>query len=99
MSKVAQLKKPMLSKDAVLGFAEGTSSDPGREAMPAEGVSARNTQATATGTKSGLVPSGDVRLTANVNAEVHLALKIRAARERTTVGELIEQWVSGWPNG
>lgn len=23
-------------------------------------------------------------------------LKIRAAQERTTVGELIEQWVEGW---
>jgi len=27
---------------------------------------------------------------------LHLALKIRAARERTTMGELIEQWVETW---
>jgi len=27
---------------------------------------------------------------------LHLALKIRAARERTTMGELIEDWVSTW---
>jgi hypothetical protein len=27
---------------------------------------------------------------------LHLKLKIRAAQERTTIGELIEQWVEGW---
>jgi len=37
-----------------------------------------------------------VRLTANIRAELHLALKIRAARERTTIGELIEAWVATW---
>ncbi len=46
--------------------------------------------------QSGLVPAGDVRLTANIRSDLHLALKIRAARERTTIGELIEDWVSTW---
>lgn len=46
--------------------------------------------------KSGLVPDGDVRLTANIRGDLHLKLKIRAAQERTTIGELIEQWVEGW---
>jgi hypothetical protein len=48
------------------------------------------------GQKSGLVPEGDVRLTANIRGDLHLKLKIRAAQERTTIGELIEQWVEGW---
>ncbi len=37
-----------------------------------------------------------MRLTANIRADLHLALKIRAARERTTIGELIEAWVETW---
>ena len=45
---------------------------------------------------SGQIPTGDVRLTANISSDLHLALKIRAARERTTMGELIEDWVSTW---
>ena len=41
----------------------------------------------------GKVPSGDVRLSANIDQEIHLKLKIAAARERTTIGELIERLV------
>lgn len=46
--------------------------------------------------KSGLLPPGDVRLTANIRAELHLKLKIKAAQERTTIGELIENWIQTW---
>lgn len=42
---------------------------------------------------SSAVPEGDVRLTANIREDLHLKLKIAAARQRTTIGELIEQWV------
>ncbi|WP_298269466.1 hypothetical protein [Geobacter sp.] len=42
---------------------------------------------------SGLVPEGDVRLTANIREDLHLRLKIAAARQRTTIGELIELMV------
>ena len=42
---------------------------------------------------SGQVPYGDVRLTANIREDLHLKLKIAAARRRTTIGELIEQLV------
>ncbi len=42
---------------------------------------------------SGLVPTGDVRLTANIREDLHLKLKIAAARRRTTIGELIEELV------
>lgn len=42
---------------------------------------------------SGLVPAGDVRLTANIREDLHLLLKITAAKRRTTIGELIEELV------
>ncbi len=46
--------------------------------------------------RSGQLPEGDVRLTANIRSDLHLKLKIRAATERTTIGELIEGWVESW---
>jgi hypothetical protein len=39
---------------------------------------------------SGNVPAGDIRLTANIREDLHLKLKIAAARNRTTIGEIIE---------
>lgn len=42
---------------------------------------------------SGLVPAGDVRLTANIREDLHLKLKIAAVHRRTTIGELIEELV------
>jgi hypothetical protein len=42
---------------------------------------------------SGLVPYNDVRLTANIRKDLHLKLKITAAEQRTTIGELIEKLV------
>ncbi len=42
---------------------------------------------------SGLVPEGDVRLTANIRQDLHLRLKIAAAHRRTTIGEIIEELV------
>ena len=75
------LKKPTLSDAAVLAFVEGD--------KPA----AQPTANQAAGGKSGLVPVGDVRLTANIREDLHMKLKIRAAKERTTVGELIERWI------
>jgi len=47
-------------------------------------------------TVSGQIPAGDVRLTANIREDLHLRLKIRAAERRTTVGELIEEWIESW---
>lgn len=84
MAKISTLKKPALSTAAVQAFAESTT-DAAKGKGAAQG-----------GQKSGLVPAGDVRLTANIRADLHLALKIRAAQQRTTIGELIEQWVAGW---
>src|SRR5262245_2004478 len=45
------------------------------------------------GSLSGQVPAGDVRLTANIRDDLHLKLKITAARRRTTIGELLEELV------
>ena len=45
---------------------------------------------------SGQVPEGDVRLTANIRADLHQKIRIRAIKERTTVGELIEHWIETW---
>lgn len=42
---------------------------------------------------SGLVPTGDVRLTANIRQDLHLKLKIASAYRRTTIGEIIEELI------
>ena len=42
---------------------------------------------------SGLVPKGDVRLTANIRQDLHLKLKIASAYRRTTIGEIIEELI------
>jgi hypothetical protein len=43
---------------------------------------------------SGLVPEGDVRLTANIRQDLHLKLKIASAYRRTTIGEIIEELIA-----
>lgn len=80
--KITTLKKPALNADAVRAFAEGDQS-------AKQGKGKANLKAQ----KSGLVPEGDVRLTANIREDLHLKLKIEAAKRRTTVGEIIEQMI------
>jgi hypothetical protein len=94
MAKVTSLKNPLrVNPDAMKAFVEG---DTGAKRATVKGVGASRAENAPTGLKSGLLPTGDVRLTANINSDLHLKLKIRAAQERTTVGELIEQWIKGW---
>jgi hypothetical protein len=50
-------------------------------------------KAFAKGGRSGLVPEGDVRLTANIRADLHRKLKHAAVDRGTTVGELLEELV------
>ena len=45
---------------------------------------------------SGLVPDGDVRLTANIRQDLHLRLKIASAHRRTTIGEIIEELIDAY---
>lgn len=92
MSKITSLKKP-INSDAVLAFAEGMQ-DAKTTTTREKGLS--KSENAPKGQKSGLLPSGDVRLTANIREDLHLKLKIKAAQERTTIGELIEQWVESW---
>ena len=47
----------------------------------------------AAGNRSGQIPSGDVRLSANIRGDLHLKLKVHAAEQRTTIGAVIEQWI------
>jgi len=56
-------------------------------------VSKKKELGKATESKSGLVPEGDVRLTANIRGDLHLKLKIAAAYRRTTIGEIIEELI------
>ena len=43
--------------------------------------------------KSGQVPEGDARLTANVKIELHTRLKIEAAKRRIYIGDLLEELI------
>ncbi|MEO7937085.1 MAG: hypothetical protein ABIR55_00520 [Burkholderiaceae bacterium] len=93
MAKIAAPKKPILSTAAVRASAKGAA---GAQTLSGKSGAASRAENAPVGQKSGLLPDGDARLTANIRADLHLALKIRAAQERTTIGELIEQWVAGW---
>ena len=96
MKTKTTLKKPTLSTEDVLAFAE-------RPLEAAQGDKTAKVSKGKGGTKkmtpdspenlSGKVPAGDVRLSANIDQDIHLKLKIAAARERTTIGELIERLV------
>lgn len=78
MKQAVITKKPTIDTNAALKFA----------AVQPYSNSRQMSQGT-----SGLVPAGDVRLTANIRQDLHLKLKLRAVNERTTIGELIEQLI------
>lgn len=94
MKKKATLKKPTLAD--VDKFAVRPSEGPGGDKNTRAGVSKGKTAPVAPNapeSSSGKVPAGDVRLSANINQELHLKLKIAAAKERTTIGEILERLV------
>lgn len=80
MKQAAVTRKPSLDTDAALNFATGGKVEAKSRARPAP--------------VSGLVPTDDVRLTANIRKDLHLKLKIAAAESRTTIGEIIEALVA-----
>ncbi len=43
--------------------------------------------------KTTAAPAGDVRLTINLREDLHMKLKLRAVKDKTTAGELIESLV------
>lgn len=91
------IQKPTLPAAAALDFATGATNPVSETTSGAhQGVDNSTTGKRARTGKtqvSGLVPEGDVRLTANISEEHHIKLKIAAARQRTTIGELIEQLI------
>lgn len=85
--KAAQVSKPHLDASGALAFAT--------ESMNAGQAMGSSTRSSKQPSKvvSGLVPDGDVRLTANIKESLHLKLKIAAATRRTTIGELLEELI------
>jgi len=84
------IKKPTLNTNAALDFAEGRKPATRKKRSTRKSVRKPTQEATP---KSGLVPEGDVRLTANIRGDLHLRLKIEAAQRRTTIGELLEELI------
>jgi hypothetical protein len=79
------LRKPRVEKSA--------KESPGKTAAAAPKKAGGKTGTKPARGLSGLVPDGDVRLTANIREDLHLKLKIAAAQQRTTIGEIIEALV------
>jgi propanediol dehydratase small subunit len=84
--KEAPVKKKVVKKD-------GTSVDTEREIGGKRKTGRGMDKVVLKSPLSGQVPEGDVRLTANIREDLHLKLKIAAARRRTTIGELLEEMV------
>jgi pyruvate/2-oxoglutarate dehydrogenase complex dihydrolipoamide acyltransferase (E2) component len=85
--------RPALAKPAP-AKAASSPAKPAKPAAPARKKTAAPA-ASAPPTKkiSGLVPTGDVRLTANIRQDLHLKLKIASAHGRTTIGEILEELI------
>ena len=83
------MKKP--SAQEALSFAEKSPKTKGR-ALPKKPAKTAK-KVTQEAVKSGLVPEGDVRLSANIRGDIHLKLKIAAATRRTTIGDLLEELI------
>lgn len=98
---MSTLKKPTLSPQAMMAFVEGGaaanaetgSSTPtsAKDGLPSSAANAPK------GQRSGLVPVGDARLTANIRADLHRKLKMRAVLDGRTMGQIIEEWIESWP--
>lgn len=83
--KTAQISKPDLS--GALAFAtESTEAGQGVESQ-------KRVSKNASRAVSGLVPVGDVRLTANIKESLHMKLKLESVKRRTTIGELLEELI------
>lgn len=88
------IAKPQLDISQALAFATGTAQNEnkGNDKDSNKKTAQRGLNESKKGL-SGLVPENDVRLTANIRKDLHLKLKIAAAEQRTTIGELIEKLV------
>jgi len=86
MKKPVQMVKPTFDASEALLFGAG-------DAKKENQGEAKGKAANASKAVSGLVPDGDVRLTSNIRQDLHLKLKIEAAKRRTTIGEIIEELI------
>jgi len=96
MKPKTTLKKPTLSTEDVIAFAERPSEAPQGDKKAWVGIRlgrVKKNPPDSLENLSGKVPAGDVRLSANIDQDLHLKLKIAAARERITIGEMIERWI------
>lgn len=92
--KQPTIAKPQLDISQALAFATGTPQieKEGKGKGSSKKTAHRGLNESNKGL-SGLVPENDVRLTANIRKDLHLKLKIAAAEQSTTIGELIEALV------
>jgi len=90
--KTSTIKKPIVSAEEALRFATG--GDKGKEGrILAKTKKLAQEAIQKDDSRSGMVPEGDVRLTANIRGDLHMKLKMKAVMERTTIGELIEDLI------
>ncbi len=86
------IKKPKVSAEDALSFATGGNQGKAGPTIAKTKKAAQRAIQKGDYT-SGLVPEGDVRLTANIRGDLHMKLKMKAVQERTTIGELIEELI------
>jgi hypothetical protein len=92
---VTSIMKPKISPEDALKFATGAdSTKPNKRIAKPKKATQKATQEAES--KSGLVPEGDVRLTANMRGDLHMKLKMKAVQDRTTIGDLLEALVNGY---
>lgn len=90
--EAVSILKPTVAAVA-LQFADGSSEKPSEAiAENRQGVRSIESEKTVK-SSSGQIPVGDVRLTANISEQHHMKLKMTAVRNRTTIGELLEQLI------
>ncbi|GFO56622.1 hypothetical protein GMSM_36290 [Geomonas sp. Red276] len=93
--EIGKTPAPTVAKTPAPAPPQATSPAPVREKAAAQPPRAAKVARKQNAPKkvSGLVPAGDVRLTANIREDLHLKLKIASAHRRTTIGEIIEELV------
>ena len=98
----AQIRKPTLSHQAGIGDRIKAAEAFATKETPNTTPDRQSRSKAVTGAKKGLsgqIPEGDVRLTCNIRADLHLKLKIAAATRQATLGkaftagELIEELI------
>jgi len=98
---MTSIKKPMLDTTAALSFAEsdykgkplttiGKSGKAAQGAIVKPDLGTGSSKRKIRGGKSGLVPEGYTRLTANIPTDLHTRLKVKAATEGRSIVDILE---------